>query len=149
MQQNVLAPRELFVEILKYMPIATFDLIVEYGDQGVIVVKRKIEPYKNVWALPGLRMYKGESINDTLRRIAKDELGLTIDPEKKRLVGQYVGKFSSENNRQDLSTAYLVKVLNTQPIRINKDHFQKFKITTSIPQPMGAMYKYYLSEYFS
>lgn len=83
MQQNVLAPRELFVEILKYMPIATFDLIVEYGDQGVIVVKRKIEPYKNVWALPGLRMYKGESINDTLRRIAKDELGLTIDPEKK------------------------------------------------------------------
>jgi len=94
-------------------------------------------------------MYKGESINDTLRRIAKDELGLTINSEKKRLVGQYVGKFSTENNRQDLSTAYLVKVLNTQPIRINKDHFQEFKITTSIPQPMGAMYKYYLTEYFS
>lgn len=109
--------------MMKYMPIPTFDLIIEYGSKGVIVVKRKIEPYKNVWALPGLRMYKGESINDTLQRIAKNELGLKINAKEKQLVGQFVGKFTSENNRQDISTAYSIKVDEHQPIKMNEEHF--------------------------
>ncbi len=62
------APRETFEEILKFMPIPTFDLILYHPDKSVVVVKRTIDPYKNVWALPGLRMFKTESINDTLKK---------------------------------------------------------------------------------
>lgn len=112
------------------------------------MVKRKTAPDKNVWALPGLRMYKGESINDTLVRIAQDELGLQIDPSTKQLWGQYVGKFSSEHQRQDISTAYVVAVPETQPVTINQEHFSKYDLVTDIPQPIGAMYKYDLGEYF-
>ena len=46
-----------------------------------------------MWALPGLRMYKGETIDTTLERIARAELGLTIDPRDKILVGQFTRKF--------------------------------------------------------
>ena len=52
----VYAPREIFERILKYAVIPTFDLILECRSQGVVLVRRKIAPYKNTWALPGLRM---------------------------------------------------------------------------------------------
>jgi ADP-ribose pyrophosphatase YjhB (NUDIX family) len=48
------APREIFEQILEWSVIPTFDLLIQYGDQGIILVKRKIAPYKDQWALPGL-----------------------------------------------------------------------------------------------
>ncbi|MBW7955789.1 NUDIX domain-containing protein [Patescibacteria group bacterium] len=149
MSHSPLAPRELFEKMLEYMPIPTFDLIIEYGDQGVLVVKRKIEPYKNVWALPGLRMFKGESIDDTLKRIAKQEVGLHIDVKQKVLVGQFVGKFSTENNRQDISTCYAVRVSSSQSLKINEAHFSRHQFVRTVPKPIGAMYKQYLNTYFA
>src|SRR4051812_17911368 len=94
------APRPLFEQMLEYAVIPTFDLVIAYGSQGVVVVRRRIAPYKGVWALPGLRMMKPEGIDDTLRRIARDELGLDVDPAQKTLLGQYVGRFRSEHGRQ-------------------------------------------------
>lgn len=82
------APRDVFETILEWAVIPTFDLIIEFGDEGYIFVKRKIAPYKNQWAFPGLRMYKGESIDDTLERVALQELGIVIQPKKKILLGQ-------------------------------------------------------------
>lgn len=141
------APLEIFEQMLEYMVIPTFDLVIEYGNQGVIIVRRKIAPYKRVWALPGLRMYKGEDIDDTLRRIAKKEIGLDIDPTDRVFLGQFVGKFRTEHERQDLSTGYLVRASDDQEIKINTEHFYSFRLTRTIPDNMGAMYKYYLAEY--
>jgi hypothetical protein len=142
------APKEIFDQILEWAVVPTFDLVIQYGTQGVIVVKRKIAPYKDQWALPGLRMYKGESIDDTLIRIAKKELGLNIDPSKKIFLGQYVGKFKTEHNRQDLSTGYLIKINSSVTIEINPDHFYSYAIVKKLPQKIGAMYRSYLKQYF-
>ncbi|MBX4195997.1 NUDIX domain-containing protein [Candidatus Pacearchaeota archaeon] len=140
------APRGIFEQILEWAVIPTFDLLIEYGSEGFIIVKRKIPPYENQWALPGLRMYKGEEIEDTLKRIALNELGLKIDPEKRTFLGQYVGKFKTEKERQDISTGFLIKI-DKQDIKLNADHFSEYKITKTIPENMGAMYKYYISQY--
>ncbi len=145
---NGLAPKEIFEQILEWAVIPTFDLVIEYGEQGIIIVKRKIAPYQNQWALPGLRMLKGESIDDTLMRIARQEVGLTINPTEKVFLGQYVGKFTTEHHRQDLSTGYYVKVSDTQPITFNKDHFYDYMITKEIPNKnIGAMYTFYLEQH--
>ena len=143
------APPKTFQKILEYAVIPTFDLIIEYGTQGILIVRRKIAPYNNVWALPGLRMLKGESIDQTLIRIAKSEVGLEVNPQERYFIGQYVGKFKAENQRQDLSTGYLIKVSDRQKITINPDHFSDYKIAKTIPTPIGAMYKYFLQRYFS
>lgn len=150
MKEIKFAPREIFEEILEWAVIPTFDLIVVYGN-GVIIVKRKIAPYNNSWALPGLRMFKGENIDDTLERIALKELGIKIDTSNKVLLGQFVGKFRSEKNRQDISTAYVVGANTNQSLKLNPDHFSMLKIIKSnkkIPKPTGAMYRYYLEKYF-
>ena len=141
------APKEIFDQILEWVVIPTFDLVIEYGDQGIILVKRNIAPYKNQWALPGLRMLKGEDIDTTLKRIAKQEVGLAINPKEKIFLGQYVGKFTTEHNRQDLSTGYYVKVPDAQEIKLNEDHFSAFQVSKEVPKNIGAMYKFYLEEY--
>lgn len=117
------APRDIFEKVLEWAVIPTFDLVIEYGDKGIILVKRRIPPYQNQWALPGLRMFKGENIEEALIRIAGKELGLKIEPLQRGFLGQYVGKFSTENNRQDLSTGYFIRISPEQEIRINEDHF--------------------------
>lgn len=145
------APRETFGSILEYAVIPTFDLVIELpGDGGVVLARRTIAPYQNKWALPGLRMFKPESIDDVIARIAEDELGLDVDVDGKRFLGQYVGRFKTEHERQDLSTGYVVRASSTD-IRINPDHFsghQIIKKWEEIPPATGAMYRYYLAEYF-
>ena len=86
----------------------------------ILILKRKIDPYKNKWALPGLRQVKPETIEDTLRRIAVQELDLVIDPKQGILLGQYDGIFPS---RQDMSTGYYFKVSSDAPIVFNRAYF--------------------------
>jgi ADP-ribose pyrophosphatase YjhB (NUDIX family) len=144
------APRHIFEQILEYAVIPTFDLIAWVEDRGVVMVRRRIPPYKDSWALPGLRMMKPEGIEDALIRIARQETGLLIDPTKRRFVGQYVGRFRTERGRQDLSTCYAVPVVGGH-IQINQKHFSGYRFIRSpeeIPKRTGGMYKYFLSLYF-
>lgn len=145
------APREIFETMLKWGVIPTFDLIVEQENKGIIIVKRKISPYQNVWALPGLRQYKGETHNQTLERIANAELGLKINLDNAEIIGQYDGFFSTENNRQDISTSYFIKIPENQQIILNEKHFSGVKYLNSkeeIPKNMGTMYIFHLNKYF-
>ena len=146
------ASREVFEQILEYAVIPTFDLVIEVAQQGVVLVRRSIAPYKDVWALPGLRMFKPEEISDTITRIAGDEVGLSVDPEKRVCLGQFVGKFEEEHNRQDLSTGYYLSVSADQAIRINKRHFSAVQLVqewTDVPDDTGEMYRFYLGAFFS
>ena len=86
-------------------------------------------------------------IEDTLKRITKEELGLKINPKKRIYLGQYVGKFKTEHSRQDLSTGYYLKISDNQKIKLNKDHFSSYKFIKKAIPNMGAMYKFYLQEY--
>jgi ADP-ribose pyrophosphatase YjhB (NUDIX family) len=140
------APREIFEQILEWSVIPTFDLVLEIEGSGYVMVKRKISPYKDKWALPGLRMYKDEDIDDTLVRIAKQEVGINLDPSKKLLIGQYVGKFVTEHNRQDLSTGYYFKLPVSTEVVANRDHFSAHEVSYDVPRPIGAMYQYYLNK---
>ena len=144
------APREIFEQILEFAVIPTFDLILRFEDQGVILVRRKIAPYKHTWALPGLRMMKPEGIEDTLIRIARSEIGVSIDPDRREFIAQYVGRFRTERQRQDLSTCYAVPC-DALDMALNSEHFSRscfIKRKEEIPARTGAMYRYFLEIYF-
>jgi ADP-ribose pyrophosphatase YjhB (NUDIX family) len=145
----MLAPRKEFETILQWAVIPTFDLVIEYGNQGVIVCKRCIAPYRGVWALPGLRMLKPEGIEDTVARIGQQELGLKLEPAERVCLGQYVGRFRTEHKRQDLSTGFALRVSSWQDLRPNPEHFSSIKIINETPARMGAMYRYYLERYWT
>ena len=142
---------ERFKQLLEDAVMPTFDLVITHGDNGVLIVRRKIAPYQHKWALPGLRQLKGERFRETLARIAKQEAGLIINPEKARILEQYDGFFKTESGRQDISTGYCIQVGGDQKIVINPNHFSGQRFIQSYdqaPKSMGAMYKFFLKQYF-
>jgi ADP-ribose pyrophosphatase YjhB (NUDIX family) len=142
------APGPVFAAILQYTVIATFDLILEFP-QGILLVQRRLAPYKGLWALPGLRMLKGETLEAALDRIATAETGTRVDPEKRVLVNQAVGQFRSPA-RQDLSTCYAFRP-DSEAAQVNKEHFSAsiyIKAESDIPGRIGGIYRDHLDHYF-
>jgi len=56
----------------------TVDTIARYGD-GIVLIKRDIEPFKGKFALPGGHVNLGEAPEDAAKRELKEETGLDID----------------------------------------------------------------------
>ncbi|EHR78149.1 NUDIX hydrolase [Thermococcus litoralis DSM 5473] len=64
----------------------TVDLVILHKD-GIVLIKRRNEPYKGYWALPGGFVEYGERVEDAAIREAKEETGL--DVELLDLIGVY------------------------------------------------------------
>ncbi|MBQ2654451.1 MAG: NUDIX hydrolase [Methanobrevibacter sp.] len=69
------------------IPSITTDIFIFDEDFNFILIKRKNEPYKDYWALPGGYVEYGESVENAAIREAKEET--SIDVELKELVGVY------------------------------------------------------------
>ncbi|HPD61168.1 MAG TPA: NUDIX hydrolase [Thermodesulfobacteriota bacterium] len=64
-------------ELLEYQnPVPTVDIIIDFGTQGIILIKRKNYPYG--WALPGGFVDYGETVEEAAAREAKEETSLEV-----------------------------------------------------------------------
>lgn len=69
------------------IPSVTADIFIFDDDFNFILIKRKNDPYKNHWALPGGFVEYGETVETAAIREAKEET--SIDVELKDLVNVY------------------------------------------------------------
>lgn len=86
---------EEFKSIYSKVPRLCVDLVIE-TDKGVLLSLRKKNGYENQWHLPGGTVYYQEPVEDTVKRIAQEELGAKIIIEK--FLG-YIEYFSEAKER--------------------------------------------------
>ena len=87
-------------------PSVTCDIFIYDDDFNFILIKRKNDPFKDCWALPGGFVEYGESVETAAMREAKEET--SIDVELEGLVNVY-----SEPDRDPrghtVTVAYIAK----------------------------------------
>jgi len=70
-------------------PCATADVIVEKDNQ-ILLIKRKYEPFKDMWALPGGHINFGEeTLEKTAIRELQEETGILVNEDNLKLLGVY------------------------------------------------------------
>ena len=83
----------LYTQIHKSMPIPCGDLVSRKNGQ-ILLIKRKQHPAKDQFWFPGGRIFRNESFEEAAIRLAKNEVGLTINNLKEIGTGNL--KFSSD-----------------------------------------------------
>lgn len=87
------------------IPSLTVDAIIMY-DGGIVLIKRGKEPFEGYWALPGGFVEYGETVENAVKREAKEETGL--DTTIKDLVGVY-SEPERDPRRHTVSICYLLE----------------------------------------
>ena len=106
-------------------PALTTDCVVFDKRGNVLLIRRKHDPFKGSYALPGGFVEVGELVEDACRRELKEETGLDVGAL--RLIGVY-----SDPNRDPrghtCSIAYLAHVGRAEP-----------RAATMRPRPNGSL----------
>lgn len=71
-------PTETYEKIVDAIPILCVDAIIRNDKGEYLLVKRTNEPLKGEWWVPGGRVFKGELLEDAVKRKVKGELGIDI-----------------------------------------------------------------------
>ena len=87
-------------------PSVTTDIFIYDDDLNFILIKRKNEPYKNYWALPGGFVEYGESVENAAIREAKEETNIDVKLDK--LVNVY-SKPDRDPRGHTITIAYTAK----------------------------------------
>jgi ADP-ribose pyrophosphatase YjhB (NUDIX family) len=78
-------PRDEFDWIFSRVPRLTVEVVIVSPDCGVLLALRDSGPCQGLWHLPGGTVRFGEPVIEAVKRVALDELGLTVS------VGELLG----------------------------------------------------------
>ncbi len=79
MTERRLAPLEIFRQTVRYFPTVSVNIVLQRPDGAFLFLKRKNNPAKGEWWLPGGRILNGETIEQGMRSVLEQETGVKGD----------------------------------------------------------------------
>jgi len=142
-------PEETFAECLATMPQPCIDLVVEH-DGGILLARRTNEPARGEWFWPGSRLYRGESLEDAVHRIARGELGIDVEiVEQLGAHGHFWDTASVEglDSRHTVPVVYRVRPTAADPeITLDEQH-SEYRVLRERDPDLHEYVHLYLDEY--
>jgi ADP-ribose pyrophosphatase YjhB (NUDIX family) len=135
-------PPKEFVDIYSRVPRLCVEVIV-MTPNGVALTVRDIEPCIGQWHIPGGTVFKGETLEQAVCRVAKEELGIKVKVEK--LLGIIEYKFRNYYS-QPVGVAYLVRPVGGRDVSINSDA-SEWGIFKTVPHNTIKEQKTFLETY--
>jgi ADP-ribose pyrophosphatase YjhB (NUDIX family) len=136
---------EDFMSIYHRVPRAAVDVIIK-TDEGVVLTKRLIPPFKGLWHVPGGTILFMEPVDHAIKRIAREELGVEIEVVK--LLGLL--EYFNDEGRHTVCNEFLVKVVSGQ--LCGSDQGEEWRYFKKIPDEMipeqSAFFKKHINEIF-
>jgi ADP-ribose pyrophosphatase YjhB (NUDIX family) len=134
-------PQEEFNAIYSRVPRLCVDLVV-ITDQGVLLSRRNITPYKGMWHTPGGTILKGETLEAAVKRVALEEIGVDVKIEK--LLGPMEFLRDGSSERHTVSLAFEVRPLSLD--FQSDEQSDKIAFFQSIPQNTIPVQKRFLQQ---
>ena len=78
-----------FERVVRFTPLVSIDILVRSKNGHVLLGRRKNEPARNSFFVPGGRVTKNESLEAAFRRITAAELGVQMELSQARFIGVY------------------------------------------------------------
>ncbi len=98
------------IEVVDRAPLVSIDLVVTDADARILVGKRRNDPARDSWFVPGGRILKDEELDEAFSRIVNSELGLKgYQRSASSLLGVYTHRYDTNfMARPGTSTHYVV-----------------------------------------
>lgn len=101
--------REISTKYFK--PSVCTDIVVNYKNQGIVLIQRGNEPFKDKWAFPGGHFdLKDYNLRECAARELFEETGIKVKSEDLRLIKEY-SDFGRDPRGPTLTVAYYIDVL--------------------------------------
>ena len=126
-------PERVWSQVKRSLPVPCVDILLENPKGEVLLGWRKISPYSNVWATPGGRMGRGESLRRAADRILR-EYGLRAG--NLFLVGVFPVRFPT---RADVTICLASNEPGGHPIADGYE-FSSFRWIRNVPAKTGSNY---------
>ncbi|MBI2613992.1 MAG: NUDIX hydrolase [Candidatus Levybacteria bacterium] len=68
-------PYKEFIDSFKKVPRAAVSIAIINSENQILLTKRKEDPFRNFWHLPGSFIIRNESIENCIERVLEEELG--------------------------------------------------------------------------
>ena len=156
------APLDIFKKTVQYFPTCSVNIVLINKKKEFLLVKRKTNPAKDLYYLPGGRILNGETIHHCAERISNEELGISsnikyISPyyveeiwPTKKFIGDF-GPYSKETKNVHYICTVAVVELNEEEIKLDyqSEYFSWFKKIPNEPLLLHSCFdivKEYLKE---
>lgn len=122
-----------FRSIYSKVPRLCVEVVIK-TENGIVLTLRSIEPYKGLWHIPGGTVLFNETLEEAVRRVAREEVGVAVKIEK--LLG-YI-EYPDEQERRgfgwSIGIAFLVKVVSGK--LTGSEQGEEVREFTSLPSKM-------------
>ena len=107
---------------VKNLPIIAIDLIIKNKKSEILMGRRSNNPAKDLFFVPGGRIFKNEKIVDAFERISLIELGKILKINDAKFINYYEHFYpNSLWNQKEITTHYVVLAFKLNSTR--KDNF--------------------------
>ena len=142
-------PAERYADFLARMPEACVDVVVEH-DGRVLLARRENEPAQGEWFWPGSRLFKGETLEAAVHRVAREELGIEVVIEEQLGATAHFWDTSEQSgdvSRHTVTVVYRVTPVEDDPSLSTDDQHSEVRW---LAEPVPDLHEYvrrYLDEY--
>lgn len=134
-------PFEEFKSIYSRVPRLCVDCVIQNSD-GILLTKRKIPPCIDQWHLPGGTVLFGESLEEALKRVVKEEVGLRVK------IVKFLGMIDWVKNHTFGHTVSLVYLLKPTGGKLQgSKQAREVKFFQKIPQKTILEHQKFLKSY--
>ena len=115
-------PKDDYLHVIKHTQLISLDMIITNPEGKILLGKRKNEPAKGTWFVPGGRVYKNETFAKAGLRISEGELGVALPYDRE--IGVYHHNYNNNFDNEDYGTHYIVFAVAinlTQDLVLNTD----------------------------